>query len=112
MSPPAQVSLEEGALVSGVLTFVVWQKGEVVPRRGIEPLLPCGKWILNPPRLPIPPPWLCEDERLGLRLEFASLPHHRCEAISHPTGLRCIADAGQQTVLEPSQAPRFVAHGD
>ena len=27
-----------------------------VPRRGIEPLHPCGLRILSPPRLPVPPP--------------------------------------------------------
>ena len=28
----------------------------VVPRRGFEPLQPCGHWLLKPARLPIPPP--------------------------------------------------------
>ena len=30
---------------------------------GVEPICPCGRWILNPLRLPIPPrgPWLVED---------------------------------------------------
>jgi hypothetical protein len=28
---------------------------EMVPGEGIEPSLPCGNWILNPARLPIPP---------------------------------------------------------
>ncbi len=27
----------------------------MVPEGGLEPPLPCGKWILNPSRLPIPP---------------------------------------------------------
>ena len=27
----------------------------VVPKEGLEPSLPCGNWILNPARLPIPP---------------------------------------------------------
>ena len=27
-----------------------------VPRGGIEPPLPCENWILNPARLPVPPP--------------------------------------------------------
>ena len=26
-----------------------------VPMEGLEPPLPCEKWILNPSRLPIPP---------------------------------------------------------
>ena len=26
-----------------------------VPVKGLEPPLPCEKWILNPSRLPIPP---------------------------------------------------------
>ncbi len=28
---------------------------EMVPGEGVEPSLPCGNWILNPARLPIPP---------------------------------------------------------
>ena len=27
----------------------------MVPGEGVEPSLPCGNWILNPARLPIPP---------------------------------------------------------
>ena len=27
-----------------------------VPGAGIEPALPCRNWILNPARLPVPPP--------------------------------------------------------
>ena len=30
-------------------------KGKVVPEEGLEPTIPRGKRILNPPRLPIPP---------------------------------------------------------
>ena len=29
-----------------------------VPEVGLEPTRPCGHWILNPARLPIPPLWL------------------------------------------------------
>ena len=29
----------------------------MVPEEGLEPTLPRGKRILNPPRLPIPPHW-------------------------------------------------------
>ena len=28
-----------------------------VPEVGLEPTRPCGHWILNPARLPIPPLW-------------------------------------------------------
>jgi hypothetical protein len=31
-------------------------RGIAVPRRGLEPLRPCGQRSLSPPRLPIPPP--------------------------------------------------------
>jgi hypothetical protein len=30
-------------------------KKKMVPGEGVEPSLPCGNWILNPARLPIPP---------------------------------------------------------
>jgi hypothetical protein len=32
------------------------RRRRTVPRRGIEPLHPCGLRILSPPRLPVPPP--------------------------------------------------------
>ena len=32
-----------------------FSNGKVVPEEGLEPTLPRGKRILNPPRLPIPP---------------------------------------------------------
>jgi hypothetical protein len=32
------------------------RKDGAVPRRGLEPLRPCGQRSLSPPRLPIPPP--------------------------------------------------------
>src|SRR5690348_646545 len=30
-------------------------RGMMVPEVGVEPTCPCGRWILNPVRLPIPP---------------------------------------------------------
>ena len=41
---------------------------EMVPGEGIEPSLPCGNWILNPARLPIPP-----SGQSGSRM-FVTLP--------------------------------------
>ncbi len=32
----------------------------MVPGTGIEPVLPCGKRILSPLRLPVPPPRRCD----------------------------------------------------
>ena len=38
------------------LRMIAIQKiNEMVPGEGVEPSLPCGNWILNPARLPIPP---------------------------------------------------------
>ena len=42
-----------------------------VPKEGLEPSRPCGHWILNPTRLPIPP------LRLLLRKEVLRRISHR-----------------------------------
>ena len=48
------------------------RKGEMVPRKGLEPSQPCGHRYLKPARLPIPPPGQvsCDEEAVskgGLR---------------------------------------------
>ena len=47
---------EASSLFEARLRFTVFRF--VVPWEGIEPSLRCQNWILNPARLPIPPPRL------------------------------------------------------
>ena len=44
--------------LSGLFRHLLATCGHIVPEGGIEPPRPCGHWILNPARLPIPPLWL------------------------------------------------------
>jgi hypothetical protein len=46
----------------------------MVPRRGFEPLQPCGHWLLKPARLPIPPPRRAQRRAIR-RWRGASLAH-------------------------------------
>jgi hypothetical protein len=76
-----------------------------VPEVGLEPTHPCGHWILNPARLPIPPLWLMVP-RPGSNRRDRTEPGIKIKKCTASSSVSTSPDLGPRSLF----LPRFV-HG-